>query len=138
MVFANDHDRLDFQLGDVAQGWLRIAEGAVRSGSIGIGVEAEPERGDEDAVTIEGEIASARSDRSIEGRGSGLLPEFPVGHERLQDRPRRRFSNVGFDNIVADVWNRPGKLQISVTAPAVEGFDGVAGRVRRPPSTCTI
>lgn len=120
MVFANDHDRLDFQLGDVAQGWLRIAEGGVRSGSIGIGVEAEPERGDEDAVTIEGEIASLDLTDRLRGEEAGFYPSFPWGMNAFKIG-HVAFQNVGFDNIVADVWNRAGKLQISVTAPDIEG-----------------
>jgi uncharacterized protein YhdP len=34
---------------------------------------------------------------------------------------RVTFQSVGFDNVVADVWNRSGELQISVTAPDIEG-----------------
>ncbi len=55
---------------------------------------------------------------------------FKIGHVAFQ--------NVGFDNVVADVWNRAGKLQISVTAPDVEGSMEWAGRFAARASTCTI
>ncbi|HTK98161.1 MAG TPA: AsmA-like C-terminal region-containing protein [Pseudomonadales bacterium] len=120
MVFANDHNRLDFRLGDVAQGWLRIADGGVRSGSIGIGVEAEPEHGNEDAVTIEGELASLDLTDRLRGEEAGFYPSFPWGMNAFKIG-HVAFQNIAFDNVVADVWNRAGTLQISVTAPDVEG-----------------
>ncbi len=120
VVFANDHDRLDFQIGKVAQGWLRIADGGVKSGNIGIGVEAEPEHGDEDAVTIEGELASLDLTDRLRGEEAGFYPSFPWGMNAFKIG-HVAFQNVKFDNVVADVWNRGGKLQISVTAPDVEG-----------------
>jgi uncharacterized protein (TIGR02099 family) len=120
LVFANDHDRLDFHLGDVAQGWLRIADGGVRSGSIGIGVEAAPEHGDEDAVTIEGELASLDLTDRLRGEEAGYYPSFPWGMNAFRIG-RVSFRGLGFDNVVTDVWSRAGKLQVSVMASAVEG-----------------
>jgi hypothetical protein len=83
-------------------------------------VQAEPERGDEDAVTIEGELASLDLTDRLRGEEAGLYPSFPWGMNAFKIG-HVAFQNVGFDNIVADVWNRSGKLQISVTAPDVEG-----------------
>ncbi len=130
LVFANDHDRLDFHLGEVAQGWLRIAEGGVRSGSIGIGVEAAPEHGDEDVVTIEGELASIDLTDRLRGEEAGFYPSFPWGMNAFKIG-HVAFQTIGFDNIVADVWNRGGELQISVTAPDVEG--SMAWAANSPP-----
>jgi uncharacterized protein (TIGR02099 family) len=115
-----DHDRLDFHLGDAAQGWLRFGDSGVRGGSIGIGVPAAPEHGDEDAVTIEGELASLDLTDRLRGEEAGFYPSFPWGMNAFKIG-RVTYRNVSFDNVVADVWNRPSGLQISVTAPDLEG-----------------
>jgi uncharacterized protein (TIGR02099 family) len=120
LVFAGDHNRLDFQLGTTAQGWLRLVDGAVRGGSIGIGVNAAAERGDENALTIEGGIDQLDLTDRLRGEEAGLYPSFPWGLNAFKIG-RVTFRSTSFDNVVADVWNRSGDLQISVTAPAVEG-----------------
>ena len=119
MVFA-DRDRLDFHLGDAAQGWLRFGDRGVRGGSIGIGVPAAPERGDEDAVTIEGGVASLDLTDRLRGEEAGFYPNFPWGMNAFKIG-RATYRNLAFDNVVVDVWNRQSGLQVSVTAPDIEG-----------------
>jgi len=119
MVFT-EHDRLDFHLGDAAQGWLRFGDKGVRGGSIGIGVPAAPERGDEDAVTIEGELASLDLTERLRGEEASFYPSFPWGMNAFKIG-HVTYRNLAFDNVVVDVWNRQSGLQISVTAPDIEG-----------------
>ncbi len=120
LVFLDDHDRLDFHLGDVAQGWLRIADGGVRAGSIGIGTAATAEKGDEDALIIEGGLEQLDLTDRLRGEEAGLYPSFPWALDAFKIG-RVTFRDTSFDDVVADVWNRSGKLQVSVTSPDLEG-----------------
>ena len=120
LVFASDHDRLDFHLGEVAQGWLRLAGGGVRGGNVGVGVEAAAERGDEDSVTIEGGLAQLDLTDRLRGEEAGFYPSFPWSMNGFKIG-RVTFKTVGFDNVVADVTNRAGELRIAVAAPDVGG-----------------
>ena len=129
IVFA-DRDRLDFHLGDAAQGWLRFGDNGVRGGSIGIGVPAAPERGDEDAVTIEGAIASLDLTDHLRGEEAGFYPNFPWGMNAFKIG-RVTYRNLAFDGVVADVWNRASGLQVSVTSPDIEG--SMTWPVHEPP-----
>jgi uncharacterized protein (TIGR02099 family) len=119
-VVFTDRDRLDFHLGDTAQGWLRFGDKGVRGGSIGIGVPAAPEHGDEDAVTIEGELASLDLTDRLRGEEAGFYPSFPWGMNAFRIG-RVAYRNLSFDNVVVDLWNRSSGLQVSVTAPDIEG-----------------
>ncbi|MCX7064172.1 MAG: DUF3971 domain-containing protein, partial [Proteobacteria bacterium] len=120
MEFSAERDRLDVCLGQATKGWLRIVGGGVRAGSIGIGVDPGLERGDEDAVTILGGISLLDLTDRFRGEEAGLYPSFPWTMNAFQIG-RVTYRNIAFDNIVADVGNRAGELQVSITGPQVEG-----------------
>jgi len=120
MEFSAEGDRLDVRLGQVAQGWLRIIDGGIRAGSIGIGVDPGLERGDEDAVTINGGISQLDLTDRFRGEVAGLNPNFPWGMNAFEIG-RVTYRNIAFDGIVADVSNRGGELRVSITGPAIEG-----------------
>ena len=120
ITFANPANRLDVQLGDVAQGWLRMDANGVRGGSVGIGVDAATERGDEDAVTIDGGLAQLDLTGRLRADEVTIHPGFAWGMNAFKIG-RVTYQNIGFDDVVADIWSRGGDLQISVTGPSVEG-----------------
>ena len=120
ITFANPANRLDVQLGNVAQAWLRMDTNGVRGGSVGIGVDAATERGDEDAVTIDGSLAQIDLTGRLRADEVTIHPGFAWGMNAFKIG-RVTYQNIGFDDVVADIWSRAGDLQISVTGPDVEG-----------------
>lgn len=126
MTFAPDHTRVDARLGTTMRGWLRLLpEGGVHAGSIGIGVVPAPERGDEDAVTFIGGLAMldlsqwfSGAPRSNDAGFAWALDEFRIG--------RVGYRSIGFDNVVADASGRDGKVELSITAPDLEGTVKIA------------
>ena len=120
VMFTNPSNRLDIQLGDVAQAWLRMDGQGVRGGSVGVGVAAAVERGDETAVTIDGGLAQLDLTGRLRADEVTLHPSFAWGMNAFKIG-RVTNQNDGFDDVVADIWSRAGDLQISVTSPDVEG-----------------
>jgi uncharacterized protein (TIGR02099 family) len=120
LVFAPDRNRIDIQLGNVARGWLRMLPSGVPAGSIGIGVAPAPERGNEDAVTLSGAVERldlsewfGAERRSTNTAFAWAVDEFKIG--------RASYRNIGFDDIVADAWGHDGQVEVSITAPELEG-----------------
>jgi uncharacterized protein (TIGR02099 family) len=120
LTFSADHDRLDLRLGDAAQGWLRIVDGRVVGGSVGIGVPAPAERGDEDSVTIEGGLEQLDLTDRLRGGESGFYPAFPWSMNAFRI-DRVTFNTLAFEDVVADVLSASGNLRIHVAGPDVEG-----------------
>jgi uncharacterized protein (TIGR02099 family) len=120
MAFGADSNRLDFRVGTTAAGWLRMTAAGVRGGSVGIGVEPVAEKGDEDAVVISGGLAGLDLTGRLRGDQASLYPSFPWGMNAFAIK-RVTFEGLEFDDVVADVMNRSGALQLSVTGPQLEG-----------------
>ncbi len=120
MTFAADSDRLDFDLGDAAQGWLRLSDGVVRGGSLGIGVAPAPEQGNEDVVTVEGGLTQLNLTDRLSGGEAQFYPRFPWALHAFKIG-RVTFDSLAFDDVVADAQNNAGELNISVTSPGIAG-----------------
>ncbi len=120
MTFAGDSDRLDFGLGNVADGWLRIDDGSVRGGSIGLGVDAAVEQGDEDVVTVEGGLDNLDLTDRLRGGETQFYPSFPWAMSAFKIG-RVTFDSFEFDDVVVDARNGSGELDISVTSPNIAG-----------------
>ncbi len=109
ITFASPANRLDVRVGDVAEGWLRMGPNGVRGGSVGIGVAAARRTRGRRCGDDRRRTCRARSDGTPEGRRSDDPPEFCVGYERIQARPRH----------VSERRLRGRRCRISGAAPAI-------------------
>ncbi len=119
-VFDATADRLALQSGSALRGWLRVTPHGIGAGDFGIGVDSAAERGDEDAVSIAGNLGSLDlSDWLVPATEAGAVG-FAWNVNALNVE-RVSYSNTGFTDLVVDARGRGNDVTISVAGPDIEG-----------------